>query len=369
MANLCNVLTPNDLVAKAVETGAFHSITGDFYMRYLRSAALCAAAFSLSAAPLVLAKDKVMAPLKVSGQEAAKGVTQVAIGAFNVGFIFKSVDSTKAMDGLVGAMQGTTRAESTLVGITPAMMQTITDAAYADFTAKLKASGYSVQAPAALFGTPLPRAHPEVSPLDVNIALEKKSTGKVTFVKPTALGSMYLIPGDFTGSGMSSIGLNMASAQTAYALNQYAKQAGVGVIDVVYLIDFSQQDQKGGFSVKVNSGVSIASNYSRATLIAPSGKATTIKINDAIPVAGDFATMRDTTGGFAKTTQTATRVLGGLSRLGGLAGMGGMGGLFKTGGATKKIEFDAKPENYRIGATQAATLANERIVAQLNALR
>ena len=337
-------------------------------MRFVRSAALCAAAFSFFVVPLVLAKDT--APLKVSGQEAAKGVTQVAIGAFNVGFIFKSVDSTKAMTGIVGAMQGTTRAESTLVGITPAIMQTITDAAYADFTAKLKASGYTIQAPSALFATPLPRAHPEISPLDVNIALEKKSTGKVTLVKPTALGALYLIPGDFTGSGMSSIGLNMASAQTNYALGQYAKQAGVGVIDVVYLIDFSQQQQNGGFSVKVNSGVSIASNYSRATLIAPSGKATTIKINDAIPVAGDFATMRDTTSGLTKTTQTATRVLGGLGRLGGaLGGGGGMGGLFKTGGSTKKIEFDAKPENYRIGAVQAATLANERIVAQLNALR
>ena len=46
-----------------------------------------------------------------------------------------------------------------------------------------------------------------------------------------------------------------------------------------------------------------------------------------------------------------------------------MGGMFKTGGATKQIEFDAKPENYRAGATEAATLANARIVAQLAALR
>ena len=322
---------------------------------------------ALLAAPVAIRAETL--PLKVSGQDAARGVTQVAIGAFNVGFIFKSVDSTKAMDGIVGLTQGTTRAESTLVGITPEVMQTITDAAYADFVAKLGAAGYTLQPTAALFAAPLPHAHAEVSPLNINIALEKKATGKVTFVKPSAIPVLYLIPGDFTASGMSSMGLNMNSGQTAYALNQYAKTAGVGVIDVVYLIDFSQAEQKGGFSVKVNSGVSIASNYSRATLIAPSGKATTIKINDAIPVAGDFATMRDTTGGFAKTTQTATRVLGGLSRLGGLAGMGGMGGLFKTGGATKKIEFDAKPENYRIGATQAATLANERIVAQLSALR
>ena len=325
---------------------------------------------TLLAAPMALRAQT--APLKVSGQDAARGITQVAIGAFNVGFIFKSVDQTKAMDGIIGLTQGTTRAESTLVGITPAMMQTITDAAYADFVAKLGAAGYTLQPTAAMFATPLPHAHAENSPLDVNIALEKKATGKVTFVKPSAIPALYLIPGDFTASGMSSMGLNMNSGQTAYALNQYARTAGVGVIDVVYLVDFSQAQQNGGFSVKVNSGVSIASNYSRATLIAPTGKQAVIKINESIPVAGDFATMRDTTSGLTKTTQTATKVLGGLSKLGalrGMGGMGGMGGMFKTGGATKQIEFDAKPENYRAGATEAATLANARIVAQLAALR
>ena len=325
---------------------------------------------TLLAAPMALRAQT--APLKVSGQDAARGITQVAIGAFNVGFIFKSVDQTKAMDGIIGLTQGTTRAESTLVGITPAMMQTITDAAYADFVAKLGAAGYTLQPTAAMFATPLPHAHAENSPLDVNIALEKKATGKVTFVKPSAIPALYLIPGDFTASGMSSMGLNMNSGQTAYALNQYARTTGVGVIDVVYLVDFSQVQQNGGFSVKVNSGVSIASNYSRATLIAPTGKQAVIKINESIPVAGDFATMRDTTSGLTKTTQTATKVLGGLSKLGalrGMGGMGGMGGMFKTGGATKQIEFDAKPENYRAGATEAATLANARIVAQLAALR
>ncbi len=338
-------------------------------MKSITKSTSAAMAMLLSLAAPQLAHAGTPTPLKVSGQDAAKGVTTVAIGAFNVGFIFKSIDSTKAMDGALGAFQGTTRAESTLVGITPEMMQTITDAAYADFLGKLSASGYTVQAPEALFATPLPRAHPEAPPLDVNIALEKKSTGKVTLVKPTALGAMYLIPGDFTGSGMSSMGLNMNSGQTAYALSQYAKQAGVGIIDVVYIIDFSEQQQNGGFSVKVHSGVSIASNYSRATLIAPTGKSTTIKINQPIAVAGDFATMRDTTSGFTKTTQTATRVLGGLSKLGGLAGMGGMGGMFKTGGSTKKIEFDAKPENYRAGAVEASAQANARVVAQLAALR
>ena len=197
-------------------------------MNTITKTAFAALALTLAlGAPQAAQAGSPPAPLKVSGEAAAKGVTQVAIGAFNVGFIFKSVDSTKAMDGIVGAMQGTTRAESTLVGITPEMMQTITDAAYADFLSKLAANGYTVQDPSALFGAPLAHAKPEVSPLNVNIMLEKKSTGKVTLVKPSALGALYLIPGDFTGSGMSSMGLNMNSGQTGYALNQYAKTTGV----------------------------------------------------------------------------------------------------------------------------------------------
>ena len=68
------------------------------------------------------------APLKVTKPEAVKGVQNVVIGAFNVGFLFESVDSGKATGGLIGAFGGATSAKSVLVGVTPAMMQTIVDA-------------------------------------------------------------------------------------------------------------------------------------------------------------------------------------------------------------------------------------------------
>ena len=54
-------------------------------MRFVRPAVLCAATFSLVVAPLVLAKEA--EPLKVQNKGALKGASQIAIAAFNVGFI------------------------------------------------------------------------------------------------------------------------------------------------------------------------------------------------------------------------------------------------------------------------------------------
>ena len=87
-------------------------------MRFLRSAALCVAAFSLAASPLAFAKEE--APLKIQNKGALKGASQIAIAAFNVGFIFESTDATKTTGGLMGAFGGATKAQSKLVGVTPA---------------------------------------------------------------------------------------------------------------------------------------------------------------------------------------------------------------------------------------------------------
>jgi len=184
------------------------------------------AALALLAQPIPIAAKEVE-PVKISGPANAKGVTHVTIGAFNVGFIFESIDSTAASGGLMGAFGGTTKAKSALVGVTPEMMQAITDVAYADFVTQLTAGGYTVQPAADLFGhMALAKTKSQAAPLDINIALEKGSKGKATYFKPTALPSLLMIPGDFMGSGMSSMGINMAAGQAVGALSSYARDAG-----------------------------------------------------------------------------------------------------------------------------------------------
>lgn len=317
----------------------------------------------LAHSPVVYAGDK--EPVKISGPANAKGVTTVAIGAFNVGFIFESVDQTKASGGLMGAFGGTTKAKSELVGVTPEMMQKIADAAYADFVSQLGASGYTVIPAGDLFGhAALAKTKSLETPLDINIALEKGSKGKATYFKPSELASQFMLPGDFTGSGMSSIGINMSAGQASMALTNYAKQSGVGVIDVVYLIDFSDQKRPGFFSfggLQVNSGLSVAADYSRMTLIAPSGKQTVVTVKAPVGVEGDFIEKNDASSGTDKALQSTANVAGGL------AAVAGLGGL--RFGKTRKFAFTAKPGAYEEGAAKAASLASEMMVARLGAMR
>ena len=304
-------------------------------------------------------------PVKIAGPANAKGVTTVAVGAFNVGFIFESIDRTATSGGLMGAFGGTTKAKSELVGVTSEMMQAIADAAYADFVSQLTAGGYTVQPAADLFAHgALAKTRSQDVPLDINIALEKGSKGKATYFKPTAFPSLLMIPGDFLGSGMSSMGINMSAGQASMALTNYAKEAGVGVVDVVYLIDFSQQKRPGAFSfggLQVNSALSVTADYSRMTLIAPSGKQSVITVKAPVAVEGEFVEKSDASSGTDKALQSGANVAGGL------AAVAGFGGL--RFGKTRKFEFTAKPGNYEEGAAKAASLASAMLIGRLGALR
>ncbi|MCW1384217.1 hypothetical protein OLX02_15440 [Novosphingobium sp. KCTC 2891] len=324
-----------------------------------------AGALALSAAvaaPVHAAPEQLV---KVSGKDAVKGATTVAIGAFNVGFIFESTDQTKATGGLIGAFGGTTKAKSTLVGVTPQMMQAIADAAHVDFVGQLTAAGLAVQEPGAMFAAPqLAKPHGQASPLDVSITLEKKSKGKATFVKPSSLPTLIMLPGDFQGSGFSSMGLAMDAGQASAALSNYARAAGVPVIDVTYLIDFSDQKRPGAFSfggLNVNANVSVTPGFSRMTVLGANGKTVTMTLARGISVDGDFIEKKDASSGLDKTSQAAANVAGGV-----MAAMGAGGMMF---GKTRKFEFDAKPGNYEQGATKAAMLANQRLVEQISAIR
>ncbi|MDZ3831159.1 MAG: hypothetical protein U0S50_04995 [Sphingopyxis sp.] len=323
-----------------------------------------AAAVLLVQPILLAAKDK--DPVKISGPANAKNVTTVAVAGFNIGFIFESIDQKQKTGGLMGAFGGTTKAQSELVGVTPQMMQAITDAAYADFVRQMEGRGYVVQPAAELFGhAALAKAKPQAGPVDINITLEKGSKGKATYFKPSALPSLLMLPGDFTGSGMSSMGLNMAAGQAGSALSSYAKQAGVGVVNVVYLVDFSDQKRPGFFSfgggINVNSGLSVAADFSRMTLIAPSGKQAVITMTAPVGVEGEFIEKSDASTGTEKAVQSTANVAGGLAAAAGI-------GLPRFG-KTRKFQFTAKPGNYEEGAAKAASLASELLIGRLGALR
>lgn len=301
------------------------------------------------------------APVKITSAQAIKGTQAVAIGAFTVGFIFESVDNGKATGGLIGAFGGATKAKSILVGVTPETMQAVTDAAYADFTAQLAAQGFTVADTAAMFeSAEFQKVKTVPTPHEVKVQLEK-SKGKATYFKPTALPGLMLFPGDITASGFGGFGGAMSAGMNQYHVTMYTKSANQSVIDVVYLIDFSQLKRPGAFSfggLQVNSGMAVVDEYSKLTLVNPAGKSATILVKQPVAVEGDFASKEDTTKGAG--LQTAANVLGGIAAAGGLGGM-----MF---GKSKTFTFTAK-DSYRDGAIKAATLTNAKLVQQLVALR
>lgn len=310
------------------------------------------------------AAEAAKAPIKVTSGNAIKGAGPVTIGSFNVGFVFQSIDNSAASGGLVGAFGGATRAKSELVGVTPETMQAITDAAYADFKAQLAAKGFTIVDHAALFGSAKvaglkPVAVPNV--VKVKLDPKKDSNGKATFFKPAAMPGMIVLAGDITGSGMfSAFGQIGAGMDTQMAIYEHAKASGQTVVNVTYVIDFSQLKRPGAFSfggLEVNSGMSVVGDYSRATVITPDYKMATLTMQVPVAVEGDFATKADETKDGA--LQSAANVAGGV------AAAFGVGGL--AFGKSKTFSFTAKPA-YQEGAIKAASLANTVFTDELAAL-
>ncbi|MBS0480654.1 MAG: hypothetical protein JSR96_00580 [Proteobacteria bacterium] len=316
------------------------------------------------AAPTIARADDAQA-LKVSGTEALRGAKSVAIGAFNVGFIFESTDQIAATGGLMGAFGGTTKAKSELVGVTPEMMQKIADAAHADFVRQLSGAGFTVVDPGQAFATAeLAKAKGQGVPAEVNIELEKKSKGKAVFYKPAALPKLVFLPGDFTGSGFSSIGATITAGQDSGAFWSYAKTSATPIVDVTYLVDFSDQKRPGAFSfggLDVNANLSVSARFSRMTVMGANGKTTTVTFRDPVSVDGDFIQKTDASSGADKTTQAAANVAGGVAAAFGLGGM--------RFGKTRKFAFTAKPDNYEQGAAKAASLASAQLIGQMATLR
>ena len=169
-----------------------------------------------------------------------------------------------------------------------------------------------------------------------------------------------MIGTDFAGSGMGSIGLTMSMGQNGTLLSGYAKASNVPVVDVTYLVDFSQQQRPGAFSfggLKVNANLGIVPTYSKLTVIGVTGQQDMLTLGQPVSVDGDFIEVSGASSGADKTLQSAANI--------GSAVFGG-GMLF---GKTRKFNFTAKPGNYEAGATKAAALANTLLIGQLLLLR
>lgn len=314
--------------------------------------------------PMILALCTVMAssaveardsdPVKVSSAKPFKGAQNIVIGSFSIGFLTEKTDSAFAGKRGYG---GSSVAKTRLEGVDAAQFQAITDAAYADFVAKLTAAGYVVADRAAMVATPgFAKLKYLPSGSEGGITFGKDAKSRARFFGPSSFGATPLFAGE-TGNGMFS---GFGAMGPAMARGTYAMQSKQPIVNVAYVIDYASADHYGGFfamssSVKVKAQLAVAETLSTVTMVDARAMLGTLALADPIAVGGDFGTLRDST----TRGQKLDNVLGNV--IGILGGVGTSSRKFFT--------FDALPEQYRLGATEATTRANTTMVTRLVTLR
>jgi hypothetical protein len=322
-------------------------------------AALCA--ISLIAAPAVLS-GKDTGPVKVTSAKNIQGTQQVVVGQFTVAFLIERKDSTKAGGGLLGGgFGGRSTVRSYLAGYTPGDLQSVTDAAYEDFVAKLGANGFSVADRSALAAYPaLAKLAGETGPKEMTTVTGKDDKAKVMLVGASQTGPLRLLAGDVAAGGFGAMGMAMSGNQASSAFTTYAKQSGTRVVNAIYYVDFADSEEYGGWfrsssAVKVKGSLALLPGQTKVTVIGPDYKTGSLALTNPVAVGGDFFDTEDAMGSGEKIGNAVGKVIGIL---------GGVGS-----NSSKKIRFTARPGTYTPGAIQATSEANTLFAQSLAGLR
>jgi hypothetical protein len=323
-------------------------------MKFWFAVAAMAAGPVLAFSPVV-AVAKETDPIKVASSRTFNGVQQVVVGNFNVAFVFEKTD--KAFAGRGTNYGGSSVAKSTLAGITPADFQAITDAAYADFVTKMTAAGYQVADRATTYAAfaDIAALRYVASGAEGTVQADKNEKAKALFYAPSAFGSTPIQAGAITGGTFGAFG----QMGPAMARSKFSYTSNIPVVDVRYVVDFSNAAFRGGAfsfgsSVKVTAQLAIVETLSTVTLNAPRGLGT-LTLQTPVAVNGDFGALADTTTRGQKVDQALGNMIGML---------GGIGTR-----SSKSLTFNAIPEAYRGGAGDAAARANDMVVNRMAALR
>ncbi len=282
--------------------------------------------------------------LDISTPKAFAGKKDVVIGAFRVGFVTYNKVSHSTGTSLLGSAgsAGRASAKSTLVGVDAATMQKITDAAYADFTAKLKANGYNVIDRSKLAALP---------------EFKKMSTQKAPYeTDEQDMDLTYFTPG---GMPMKGTGFAFSSPMTAMAAS--AEKLGTPILDVDYKINFANGSGAGwsvatvevgqGISIPPGSGVTLYGGHMSTF----SNNVGSIKLGQPVYSEQTFASVEGTTTDGDVALETATNVLTGLLGAGGRA--------------SRSFNFRADSAKYADVSKKVLADANNRIIGGMKANR
>ena len=306
------------------------------------------------AVPTTAIEAKDNAPVKVSSSKSFKGVSNILIGSFNIAFINEKTD--QAFAGRRG-FGGSSAAKTHLEGVSPIEYQAITDAAYADFTERLKSAGYVIADRVQFISDPgIAKQTYVASGAQGTVVYGKDSKAKALYYAPRAFGPTPIVPGEIGGGMFSGFG----AVGPAMERNRFAIQNKQAIVNVRYVVDYASAKHRGGSfafssSVKLTAQLAVVEALSTVTVTDEKGMLGTLALNDGIAVDGDFGDLADTTTGGQKVEQALGNVIGML---------GGIGTASR-----KFFTFRAEPAAYRDGATEAARRTNDIMVRQMMALR
>lgn len=336
-------------------------------MRSILVSSVAALAMTLGLAMPVAAAAKEKAPVKVDGPKYIAGLTGVTLASFNVAFVSEKTDAAFAgARNQFKAMGSITKAK--LAGVTPADFQAITDAAYADFVARLTAAGFTLGDRQALIADKqMAKVQLLASGAEGKLTFGKESDANAIFYGPTAFGPTPLMKGETGTTGVAKMGGMFGAvsglgamggpgvAKVYYSI--YSKQP---TMTVTYVIDFADVARYGGryavqASVEMKASLAVLETASVVTTTNDKGAQSTLTLTQPVAVPGNFGTLADT----STTGRTVDNVAGAV-----------IGGLFGVGtNRYTDVTFTADPAAYRAGATQAAISANQTIIAELMARR
>jgi hypothetical protein len=292
--------------------------------------------------------------IKVEGEKAFSGVNKVVVGGFKVGFITGKEEQEKAGTGIGGR----STAVLELQGLTPALMQEITDKAYSDLLVQLQARGYEVVERAQLTGSSeFAKANSKPSPLTEESSFFG-SSNDVTYVAPSEIGKLHFFLGD-TGPGG---GFGFDNPSTAAAT--YADKSKIPVLSVAYTLDFASKNGSGGsfastsalevgqaLSVIPGSGLNLFGGAS-GTFSSANGS---IKLGQAITSPDSFGEIVMTTSDTMKALETASNVAGVLLGAG--------------SSQSRDFVLKADPAKYGSAASGVLSQANQDLLQHMKGLR
>ena len=280
--------------------------------------------------------------------------TEVVMGNFKVGFLTYTKTRATAGGGFLnsgGTASSSVRAN--LTGIPAEVCQRITDAAYQRFVAALKTQGFTVRDHATIAGSPTYQKVPPMEPPVGDEKLPYALDGKVDYYVPQ--GMALHLPHRSTSYGWGH-------PHSAYG--KYGADEKVAVLDVLYVVDFMNEETYGGqtksvAAVNLAQGLSIKPG-SNISLYAGMGGTFShdkgsVALGKGIYATDAFAEVVDST----PEDETSGNKAGKL-----LAGLLGGGGR-----SSKQLEVKADPTKYETGVNQLLDQTTKKLVTRMSSLR